>query len=213
MNILPGIDTAIDAFSAFGNYTMNKNAYEHNRDMAKRQYTWAVQDMKRAGLNPVLAVTGGFKVGGPAASGASPFPQKSSLSEKAVAIASAKKLHADAQLSGNQAIESQARTEGQRLMNQALEFDLKKKGTTSSWWSDIGEGSRVLRNWGIEKAKDVYEWFGSPEGSKKWWNEVKEWGGRGGRHKHQTPGKGKNVERPPDGYIQGKQGRYYIYRD
>ena len=39
------------------------NAYNRSIDAYKKRYQWTVRDMRKAGLNPILAASGGFQIG------------------------------------------------------------------------------------------------------------------------------------------------------
>ncbi len=48
--------------------------YERTKEMFQNRYKWTMEDMKRSGLNPILAVSSGFNVsGGPSVSKSSGF--------------------------------------------------------------------------------------------------------------------------------------------
>jgi hypothetical protein len=51
------------ANTALGLFQTHK-AYRRAKDMYQHRYQWAVDDMRKAGLNPVLAASGGVSTGG-----------------------------------------------------------------------------------------------------------------------------------------------------
>lgn len=60
-NKLIGEPNAEDAFTQ--SQQASAWAYQKNKEMYQNRYKWTMDDMKEAGLNPVLAASGGFNVG------------------------------------------------------------------------------------------------------------------------------------------------------
>lgn len=75
--------------TGFGLYQSNRD-WQKREHFARHQYQWAVQDMKQAGLNPILAATGGLKPG--SAPGGGP------IIESKVDLAALKKMAAETDL-------------------------------------------------------------------------------------------------------------------
>lgn len=90
-------------------------AWARQRLLYRNRYQWTARDMKRAGLNPILAASGGFSVGNaPSVSSAQGYqanqPQLSGTSS-ALNLAQAKKEDESVGLIKNQALESMARAQ------------------------------------------------------------------------------------------------------
>ena len=80
--------SAFQAQSASRHMTSTQN--RRAQYMYKNRYKWTMEDMKRSGLNPILAATGGFNVGsGPQIASAQSFqaPASQSLSSTALDFA------------------------------------------------------------------------------------------------------------------------------
>lgn len=59
-----GLDVASDWLkNEFISKPNAKTAYDREMNMYKQRYQWTTADMRAAGLNPILAATGGFSVG------------------------------------------------------------------------------------------------------------------------------------------------------
>lgn len=62
-------------------------AYARQKDMYQHRYQWTVDDMKKAGLNPIMAASGGFSVGGaPSVASAQSFQQHSTQPMSSTAL-------------------------------------------------------------------------------------------------------------------------------
>jgi len=57
-------DVASSAMSAYMANRENNQSWQRQKAIMKSRYTWMVGDLKRAGLNPILAVSGGSPPGG-----------------------------------------------------------------------------------------------------------------------------------------------------
>ena len=58
-------------FSAYANYQQNQQNLEFQEDLAKKGMQWKTADLRKAGLNPILAATSGT---GPSVGGGSSIP-------------------------------------------------------------------------------------------------------------------------------------------
>lgn len=146
--------TALDAGLDFlGNRAMMKGQQAFQENSARHQYQWAVEDMKKAGLNPILAATGGLS--GARVGGSSGSFSGSRFAANALVAADLKKKEAETAL-----VESN--TKGQELLNKGLEADLPKKQFYGGAWggaNKAGEGVRdILKkalDWLLNGSEDV----------------------------------------------------------
>lgn len=98
-------------------YHLARKNLSQQKDLATNAYKYATADMRRAGLNPVLAATGGLKPATASGGTAIPNLQGINAAEILQTVNSAKKLKADAGLSDAQAETEKVRQE--LLQNQS----------------------------------------------------------------------------------------------
>lgn len=81
-------DDIVSNINAGKSLRLQKKSYRTQKDLAYHPYSIAMADLERAGINPLLAVSGGIHTGGmtSAMQGRMPVRQKSTMVEKAAAL-------------------------------------------------------------------------------------------------------------------------------
>ena len=101
---LAGAQVAGGLFSAYSNYQQNQQNIGFQRDLAQQGISWATQDLKNAGLNPILTATQGVK---PTVGGGSNI----SMPNPMEGISSAYKAGEEAELVNEQTQKTKAETD------------------------------------------------------------------------------------------------------
>lgn len=153
--ILGGVDAGTNLLSTAGNLWAFQKNLKFQKEAAQSKYQWAVEDMKKAGLNPVLAATGGFGGGGtPSGGAAAPHLQGTDLLAKRLAIAQAKQIEQETknkQKTG-QLIDKQ--NKAQDLANTAAAFNLNRTKVHGDWWADVDATKERFQNWSAKSWRD-----------------------------------------------------------
>jgi len=95
-----GLGGASDFGSFLGQKSLQNDAQSFSKFYARNKYQWAVKDLKKAGLNPILAVGGGIG-GGSASAGLGAF--RSTIGQTAKSSAEARKVQKEETVLDNQA--------------------------------------------------------------------------------------------------------------
>lgn len=88
-------DMAGSAMQQVANFKMLKRQQAHQVGMYKHRYQWTMEDMKKAGLNPILAYRQGTGSGSPATSGAGASARTGTSYASSAKMASLMKVEKD----------------------------------------------------------------------------------------------------------------------
>jgi len=150
------------ALNLGANMIMQKDAQSFQKHSAKQQYQWAVKDMRQAGLNPILAATGGFggaKVGSGSGSsvgsqdimGGAQKSSSAALNKQLLdqsAATTAKEAASAAHLASMKA--------GQDIANSAAAYRLQQEKLKGGLYKSMNEtGIPKLNQWFSNSARDV----------------------------------------------------------
>lgn len=175
----------IGAVSNTGNNIMQirENRYARNqaRHAAKNAYQWATADMRKAGLNPILAATGGLKPASYSGGGSGTNLKDYDWNQAALNFYTAKQMKEVTKKVEEERELVAAQKAGVQLDNRGKSLDLQRREFQESYW----KGANKLRDWvaenvfgGIEStAKSVKEKYqkykGKVEKYMKDWREGK----------------------------------------
>jgi hypothetical protein len=142
-------------------------AFERNKYLYQNRYQWAVEDMKKAGLNPILAASGGFSVGSsPSVQSAQAFQANNSnllASQSAKNFAETDKIENEAFKISEEADKIHA--EIQKLMREQVKVDeetekliqeSKRIFEQARMYENVADAGDMLLNW-VKRANDTYE--------------------------------------------------------
>lgn len=160
MSDIYGIGAAASAGASAGSAAVEAGrSWERQKKLAKNQISWRVQDLKNAGLNPLLAISGGLSGGAGRAPQAHSTDFARAMTEgmkagaekglkskqETVADAQARELRTRSEVNAESAIESQRR---QTLLEvqatreaanaTAAEYDLERARAEAALYEELG---------------------------------------------------------------------------
>lgn len=164
------VTAIVEALDAAGQMGFNYQQADKNRKLAKYRHSYEVQDMRAAGLNPILSVSGGAGAGGV---GSTPSPNIGNAVNSAL---SAKALEEQIKLLSAQA--GKTRTEDRLLQKNVPLADAQKKVlektltpmVNSAKANFVGQGESLIPKM-IDKVVNSAKAI--PEKSKNIFNKVK----------------------------------------
>lgn len=108
-------------------YLSQRSQYNFGKKETIHRPSWEVEGLKRAGLNPILAATGGWRGSSSGVSGFAPNPSDVARSVEALSSSSAKSTQSDVNEELEELTSAKAEIEKMRKDWEQIKFDYMKK--------------------------------------------------------------------------------------
>jgi hypothetical protein len=151
-----------DAVATAVNVRETKKAWRRYKDLFKRRYTYTMQDLRNAGLNPILAASlGGGSVSPPTAAKAVRSGERGGQLGSALANAVEAEQRIDLMGAQAAAAEAQGRAADATARNQKAQAAMKEQEffgaeNQGKIQKELGAAMEEAYEWGKATAKDIY---------------------------------------------------------